>query len=162
VSLQSGPERAPLLSGGRVEGCRKESTLFPLSMGSKKNKAKKALSSSDSPNNNVVDDDLVDDLLTELDSRNKTVQEESAVVLEEIQARQAAAPEKSGSKNRFRARQVRPFHYNYSSMVTSLSSRQGKPQHSLRSSRRSTPVQMRNWSGRPRKRSARLTGYATN
>jgi hypothetical protein len=132
-------------------------------MGSKKNKVKKALSSSPSQHNNVVDDDLINDLLTELDSRKKTVQEESAAVLEEILTAQTdAVPDKSGSKNRFRARQVRSFHHNHSSMVTSLSSRQGKPLHSLRSSRPPTPKQMRNWNGRPEKRGAQLTRYATN
>jgi HEAT repeat protein len=113
-------------------------------MGSKKNKAKKVLLQSSSPNG-VVDDDLVDDLLAELDSRDKTVQEESAVVLEEIQAKQAIAPEKpnSSSKNRFKERQVRPPHRTRSSMVTSLSSRQGKQLHSLRSSHPSIPKRMR-------------------
>lgn len=101
--------------------------LPPLPMGSKKNKSKNPFSSSPSPTN-VVDDDLMDDLLTELDSRDKTVREESAAVLDEIETSQAIIPDnlKSGSKNRFRARQVRPFHHHDSSMVTSLSSRKGK------------------------------------
>jgi hypothetical protein len=112
-------------------------------MGSKKNRVKKVLLPSSSPNG-VVDDDLVDDLLAELDSRNKTVQEESAAVLEGIQAKQAIAPEKpnSSSKNRFKERQVRPSHRTRSSMVTSLSSRQGKQRHSLRNNHPSTSKRM--------------------
>lgn len=87
-------------------------------MGSKKNRVKKVFAPSPAtPNNNATDDhttdDLVDDLLTELNSRDPTVQRESATVLEEIQTRQQsqaaqeAAPDKAGSKNRFKARQVR-------------------------------------------------------
>ena len=86
-------------------------------MGSKKNRVKKAFASSPAaPINNAIDDNtnnLVDDLLTELNSRNETVQRESATVLEEIQTRQqsqaaqTAALDKAGSKNRFKARQVR-------------------------------------------------------
>ncbi|KAI0306362.1 hypothetical protein B0F90DRAFT_1689304, partial [Multifurca ochricompacta] len=64
-------------------------------------------SPSPSPNN-VVDDDLVDDLLTELDKAVQ--QQESENVLEEIQTKQAApaaAPDRMSSKNRFKARQAR-------------------------------------------------------
>jgi hypothetical protein len=113
-------------------------------MGSKKNKVKKVLLPSSSTND-AVDNDLVDDLLAELDSRDKTVQEESAAVLEEIQAKQAIAPEKpnSSNKNRFKERQVRPSNRTRSSMVTSLSSRQGKQRHSLRGSHPSTSKRMR-------------------
>lgn len=87
-------------------------------MGSKKNKVKKVFAPSPSaPNDNAIDDNannnLVDDLLTELNSRDETAtaQRESATVLEEIQTRQqseaapTAAPDKTGSKNRFKARQ---------------------------------------------------------
>jgi hypothetical protein len=82
-------------------------------MGSKKNKVKKLLAPSPSPTttNNAIDDDLMDDLLTALDSRDETVHRESATVLEEIQTKQplaqAAPPDKTGSKSRFKARQVR-------------------------------------------------------
>ncbi len=150
---------------------------FPISrhsshphMGSKKNKVKKVFTPSPAaPNNNAIDDNtdnLVDELLTELDSRDETVQRESATVLDEIQTRQqseaaqAAAPDKTGGKNRFKARQVRLGHRTYSSRVTSLSSRQGKPQLSLTYNHPSTPRRMRSWSEKPRTRSARLIGYA--
>lgn len=87
-------------------------------MGSKKNRVKKVFAPTlTAPNNHAIDEhtdaNLVDDLLAELNSRDETVQRESATVLEEIQTRQqadaaqAAAPDKTGSKNRFRARQVR-------------------------------------------------------
>jgi len=142
-------------------------------MGSKKNRVKKVFAPSPAltPTYHAIDDDdddnnLVDELLTGLDSRDKTVQRESATVLEEVQARQqpqiaqAAAPDKAGSKNRFKARQVRSGHRNCSSRVTSLSSRQGKPQLSLICNYPSTRRQMRSWSEKPRTRSARLIGYA--
>jgi hypothetical protein len=142
-------------------------------MGSKKNRVKKVFAPSPAaPNNNAIDDNntdnLVVDLLTELNSRNETVQRESASVLEEIQTRQqseaaqAAAPDKTGSKNRFKARQVRMDHHTCSSRVTSLSSRQGKPRLSLTYNHPSIPRRMRSWSEKPRTRSARLIRYATS
>ncbi|KAI9508270.1 hypothetical protein F5148DRAFT_925119 [Russula earlei] len=84
-------------------------------MGSKKNKAKKVVVASPSPSSshgNTADDvyDLVDDLLTELDSRDQAVRPEPAPVLDEVQAKraaQAAAPDKAGGKSRFKARQAR-------------------------------------------------------
>jgi OTU domain-containing protein 6 len=88
-------------------------------MGSKKNKVKQAFAPSPAPNDNnnsvyntnAIDDDLVDELLTALDSRDATVRRESATVLEEVQTEQAAAqaapPDKAGSKSRFKARQGR-------------------------------------------------------
>jgi OTU domain-containing protein 6 len=105
-------------------------------MGSKKNKVRKvfaptsppttdanANSINDNPttnNNNDDDDDehLVDDLLTQLDSRDQSVRRESATVLEEVRARQAAQASpsdkaggngngNSSGKVRFMARQVR-------------------------------------------------------
>jgi hypothetical protein len=146
-----------------------------LHMGSKKNRVKKVFTPSPAaptPNHHTIDDNdndnLVDELLTELDSRNETTQRESATVLEEIQTRQqseaeqAAALDKAGSKNRFKARQVRSVHHTHSSRVTSLSSRQGKPQLSLICNHPSTPRQMQSWSEKPRMRSARLTGYVTS
>ena len=150
---------------------------FPITsshphMGSKKNKVKKVFAPLPAaPNNNAIDDNntddnLVDELLSELNSRDKTVQRESAIVLEEIQTRQQpqaaqeAAPDKPGSKNRFKARQVRLGRHTYSSRVTSLSSRQGKPQLSLIYNHPSTLRRMRSWSEKPKTRSARLIRYA--
>lgn len=78
-------------------------------MGSKKNKVKKILASSSTPpnpNNSAIDDDLVDDLFAELDSRDKTVpQQEPASA--SAQAAAAAVLDKMSSKSRFMARQVR-------------------------------------------------------
>lgn len=136
-------------------------------MGSKKNKSKKPFAPSPPPSNNTTNDDnaLVDDLLTELDSRDQSVRQGSATVLEEIRARQAAQaspPDKTGSKARFRARQVRQVRNDCSAMVTSLSSRQGKPIRSLTTRRLLIPMRTRSWSGRPKRRSARSIGYATS
>jgi hypothetical protein len=141
-------------------------------MGSKKNKIKQAFAPSPAPNDNsvynsnAIDDDLVDELLTALDSRDATVRRESATVLEEVQTEQAAAqaapPDKAGSKSRFKARQVRPVHHACAAGVTGLSSREGKRPRSPDSRRPSTPTRMRSSSGRPRMRSARSTGYATS
>ncbi|KAI9446210.1 hypothetical protein H4582DRAFT_2107957 [Lactarius indigo] len=85
-------------------------------MGSKKNKVKKILAPSTPPNTtNTVDDDLVDDLFAELDSRDKTVQQRqqepastSASAVVAVQAAAATALDKMGSKNRFKARQRSP------------------------------------------------------
>jgi hypothetical protein len=137
-------------------------------MGSKKNKIKQVFVPSPAPPNEYdnIDGDLVDELLNALDSRDSAVRRESAVVLEEVQTKQEAAraapPDKTGSKGRFKARQVRPVRYARSSGVTSLSSREGKRPRSQNSRRLSTPMRMRSWSGKPRTRNARLTGYATS
>lgn len=80
--------------------------------GSKKSKLKKALlpSTYSEPPMDNADDDLVDDLLAQLDSRDQTVQAESANVLNEMNLRQQAnSLESSGklnAKDRFQARQV--------------------------------------------------------
>jgi hypothetical protein len=102
---------------------------FPITtphphMGSKKNKVKKVFAPSPAAPNNT--DNLVDEHLTELNSRDETVQREFATVLEEIQTRQqfeaaqAVAPDKTGSKNRFKARQVRLGHPTCSLRVTTV------------------------------------------
>jgi len=135
-------------------------------MGSKKNRVKKvfAPSSSPPPSNALNDNALVDDLLTELDSRNQSVRQGSATVLEEIRARQAAEaspPDKAGSKTRFRARQVRPVRNDCSATETSLSSRQGKLLPSPTSRPLLIPMLTQSWSGRPKRRSVRSIGYAT-
>ncbi|KAI9459467.1 hypothetical protein BJY52DRAFT_369443 [Lactarius psammicola] len=76
-------------------------------MGSKKNKVKKILTPSTPPNpNNVVDDDLVDDLFAVLDLRDKTVQQQQQQPHASMQTA-PAAPDKTGSKSRFKARQAR-------------------------------------------------------
>jgi len=81
----------------------------------KKNKIKKVLSPSQSSTleepPTVQDDGLMDDLLAELDSRDQTVQHESATVLMEMQDNQEnpkaqSATKKQDSKSRHEARQV--------------------------------------------------------
>jgi len=139
-------------------------------MGSKKNRVKKAFAPSPTTTNKAIDDDLMDELLTALDSRDETVHRESAIVLEEIQteqpAAQAAPPDKTGSKNRFKARQVRsvvpPRLLLFGGVKQNLSSRQGKLPRSPSSRRLSTLRRMRSWSEKPRMRSVRSTGYATS
>ncbi|KAH9893901.1 cysteine proteinase [Epithele typhae] len=79
-----------------------------------KNKIKKALSPphSTSPPEPTADDDaLMDDLMAQLDSKNGTVRQESATVLQEMQINQVAESAedaaKKDSKARFKARQAR-------------------------------------------------------
>jgi OTU domain-containing protein 6 len=82
--------------------------------GSKRNKLKKVLSPSQptaSPPMAEEDQDLMNDLMAELDSRDKTVQSESANVLNEMQINQQAtaaeeARKKQDPKSRYQARQV--------------------------------------------------------
>lgn len=86
--------------------------------GSRKNKMKKFVSPShnSTPDQARIEDnnELVDDLLAELDSRNQTVQQESATVLLEIQEHQEStvndnarpAKKKQDSRSRHEARQV--------------------------------------------------------
>ncbi|KAJ3525510.1 hypothetical protein NM688_g8393 [Phlebia brevispora] len=84
--------------------------------GSKRNKVKKLLSPSraltpPAPDNALNDDDLMDDLLAQLDSRDKASQTEAATVVSEMQptqvAEQAEAAPKQDSKSRHKARQAR-------------------------------------------------------
>lgn len=87
--------------------------------GSRKNKMKKLVSPSHNgtPDQARIEDnnELVDDLLAELDSRNQTVQQESATVLREIQEHQEStvndnarpAKKKQDSRSRHEARQAR-------------------------------------------------------
>lgn len=85
--------------------------------GSKRNKLKKLVSPSASnddfqPKSAAEDDDLVNDLLAQLDSRDGDVQKESAQVLKEMQMEQhadrmeASPPAKQDAKSRYKARQV--------------------------------------------------------
>ncbi|KAJ7685140.1 hypothetical protein DFH06DRAFT_30874 [Mycena polygramma] len=78
----------------------------------KRNKLKKAVDLiSNSPPPADDDDGLVDDLLAQLDSRDETVQQESANVLNDMQlnkqADQIEAASKQDAKSRFKARQAR-------------------------------------------------------
>lgn len=77
--------------------------------GSKRAKLKKPFSSIPLPEDD--DQELVNDLLAELDSRNQTVQAESANVLNDIQlnkqADQTNSDLKKNPKSRFKARQAR-------------------------------------------------------
>ncbi|KAF8077990.1 hypothetical protein FPV67DRAFT_1685589 [Lyophyllum atratum] len=78
--------------------------------GSKKNKLKKVLSSPQEPLTPAVDGDLMDDLFAQLDSRDQTVQAESAALINEVQSKEVATVEarsKKDAKSRFKARQAR-------------------------------------------------------
>ena len=92
--------------------------------GSKRSKLKKALSppfastKSPEPEPAMDDDALMDDLMAQLDSRDTTVQAESATVLHEMNLNKAAdtpppaaspPSQKHDSKARHRARMVRHF-----------------------------------------------------
>lgn len=85
-------------------------------MGSKRNKLKKALSpNNDTPPMNQEDEQLMNDLMAQLDSRDKSVHSESAAVLTEMelnkQANDIDSRRKQDAKSRFQARQVGPpFH----------------------------------------------------
>lgn len=102
-------------------------------MGKRTNKLKKAaaplLPATMSPPTDD-DNDLMDTLLAQLDSRDETVQQESANVLNDMQLNQQAdqigAASKQDPKSRFRARQV--THRLPSRKVASAHScRPGKP-----------------------------------
>ncbi|KAG6854318.1 hypothetical protein C0991_008213 [Blastosporella zonata] len=78
--------------------------------GSKKNKPKRALPLPQDVSTPHVDEDLMDDLFAQLDSRDQTVQAESAAVITEVQTKQAERIDgrsKQDAKSRFKARQVR-------------------------------------------------------
>ncbi|KAJ7905444.1 hypothetical protein B0H14DRAFT_3850381 [Mycena olivaceomarginata] len=79
-------------------------------MGKKSNKLKKALDVFPNPPPDA-DDGLMDDLLAQLDSRDETVAQESANVLNEMemnkQAEQLGTTSKQDAKGRFKARQMR-------------------------------------------------------
>jgi OTU domain-containing protein 6 len=83
-------------------------------MGAKRNKLKKAFSPPQltaTPSAMCSeDDDLMNDLMAELDSRDKTVQSESADVLNQMQmnqqSQQIESVRKREPKSRFQARQV--------------------------------------------------------
>jgi OTU domain-containing protein 6 len=81
-------------------------------MGSKKNKSKKPISPThtDLPQEEPYDS-LLDDLLSQLDSKNQTVQNESAQLLNEMQPAQLQqalkdVPRKQDSRSRYLARQA--------------------------------------------------------
>ncbi|KAJ7172523.1 hypothetical protein C8R46DRAFT_1216336 [Mycena filopes] len=77
----------------------------------KRTKLKKALDVFPSPPPPEDNSDLVDDLLAQLDSRDETVKQESANVLNDMQldkqADQLEATSKQDAKSRFKARQAR-------------------------------------------------------
>jgi len=86
--------------------------------GSKRNKIKKAFSpksAAEPPVSDANDEELMDDLFAQLDSRDQTstVKGESATIIHDIQAKQAAEqstsppPRKQDPKNRHQARQAR-------------------------------------------------------
>ena len=82
-------------------------------MGSRKNKSKKNTPTPPiAPLGDADNEQLMDDLLAQLDSQDKTVQQESAAVLNEMQISQIAnedSNKKNSSRDRFKERQVRVF-----------------------------------------------------
>jgi len=71
-------------------------------------KNKKAARLPTPPPMDSLDDDLMDDLLAQLDSKDKTVQQETAKVLTEVSAAsEPASGPKKDARSRFEARQVR-------------------------------------------------------
>ncbi|KAF5381029.1 hypothetical protein D9615_003917 [Tricholomella constricta] len=81
-----------------------------MAAGSKKFKQKKVHSPPQDLPPPPVDDELMDDLFAQLDSRDQTVQAASAVVINEVQNRQAeqiTSRSKQDAKSRFKARQAR-------------------------------------------------------
>jgi OTU domain-containing protein 6 len=96
-------------------------------MGAKKNKVKKMLTPSAPSDPDIsFDDDLVDDIFAVLDSRDQTAQQPPQEPTAASAQTVAAASDKSSSKSRFKARQVRSPHCDRSSLVTRLIPRQGK------------------------------------
>ncbi|KAL0946947.1 hypothetical protein HGRIS_013106 [Hohenbuehelia grisea] len=79
--------------------------------GSKRNKIKKAPLPPPPSTDDFDDDELMGDLMAQLDSKDQTVQAESATVLNEMhinkQAEQIEASKKKDSKSKFMARQAR-------------------------------------------------------
>ncbi|ETW86029.1 hypothetical protein HETIRDRAFT_438567 [Heterobasidion irregulare TC 32-1] len=80
-------------------------------MGSRKNKSKKNIPTPPiAPLDDADNEQLMDDLLAQLDSQDKTVQQESAAVLNEMQISQIAnedSNKKNSSRDRFKERQAR-------------------------------------------------------
>jgi hypothetical protein len=75
--------------------------------GSKRAKLKKAFSPpTPVPVANADDRELMDELMAQLDSKNQTVQIESATVLNAMQLNKQAGQDKQDPKSRFKARQV--------------------------------------------------------
>ncbi|KAI8998702.1 cysteine proteinase [Trametes punicea] len=83
-------------------------------MAAKKSKLKKMLSPPQAPppvDTTIDDDELMDDLLAQIDSKDETVKQESATVLNDMQidkvADQLESAPKKDSKARYKARQAR-------------------------------------------------------
>ena len=106
-------------------------------MGGKRKKLKDMISPHPNPPPPAVEDDeLLDDLLAQLDSDNKTVQDVSAEVINDIQLSQLQEKEepqktKKDSKTRFLERQVRMFLHVSAVQTTTSGSRHGRLQGSL-------------------------------
>ena len=105
-------------------------------MGGKRKKVKEILSLSSNPSPpaaTVEDDELLDDLIAQLDSNDKTVQTVSAEVINDIQLSQLqenkeSQKKKKDSKRRFLERQVCIFLVIKEAKNTTTSPRHGKPQ----------------------------------
>lgn len=108
-------------------------------MGGKRRKFKDIINPpQNTPPPAVEDDELLDDLFAQLDSNDKTVQNVSAEVINDIQLSQLQKKEgpkklKKDSKTRFLERQVRIFLRISTAQTTTSLSRHGKLQGSLNS-----------------------------
>ena len=92
---------------------RRYDGLLPGIMGLKKNKLKKLISPTPAePSQHEPDDDLLEDLMAHLDSKNEEIQVESAQILNGMQstqlqqARDDVSGKKQDSRSRYLARQA--------------------------------------------------------
>jgi len=116
-------------------------------MGGKRKKLKELLSppqSNPAPASTVEDDELLDDLFSQLDSNDKTVQNVSAQVINDIQLSQLQEKEKQkkqkkDSKTRFLERQVCMLLRVSVAQVTMSFLRRGKLQRSFNITLQKTP-----------------------
>ena len=119
-------------------------------MGGKRRKFKDIINPpQNAPPPAVQDDELLDDLLAQLDSNDKTVQNVSAEVINDIQLSQLqekGGPKKlkKDSKTRFLERQVRILLQISAAQATTSLSRHGELQRSLNS----TPLATLRWTPR--------------
>ena len=105
-------------------------------MGGKRKKLKDIVSPPQTTPPPAADDELLDDLLAQLDSNDKTVQNVSAEVINDIQLSQLQEQKepqklKKASKTRFLERQVRMFLRISTAQATISFPRHGKLQRSL-------------------------------
>lgn len=138
-------------------------------MGGKRKKLKDIISP---PSNTptpvaTADDELLDDLFAQLDSNDRTVQNVSAEVINDIQLSQLQEKEeprkpKKDSRTRFLERQVRTsLKTSVARTITSLSRRE-RPRKSLNTIPPKTLSWMPRWKGRQKKKTLVSAGRANS